>query len=68
VQSLNYAVLSQFDLFTFWYLAALAFGIALFAKVPLKKTLICIASFFLFKLVVTTALTYFSLKLTGMGS
>lgn len=67
VQSLSYAVLSQFDLFTFWYLAALALGIALFAKVPLKKALTCVASFFLFKLVVTTALTYFSLKLTGMG-
>ncbi len=67
VQSIGYVVLSQFDLFTFWYLAALVLGVALFARVPVKKSLICVAMYFVFKLAVTTLFTYISMRMMNVG-
>lgn len=65
-RSLPYVVLSQFDFFFLWYLAALALGIAVFARISLKKSMTIAALYFLFKSLVLVSISFFSMKLMGM--
>ena len=48
-RSLPFIVLSQFDFFSLWYLAALALGIAAFAKISPKKSISVIVAVFPFQ-------------------
>ena len=65
-RSLNFILLSQFDFFSLWYLAALALGIAAFAKISLKKSLVITVMYFLFKSLVLVAVSFFTMKMMGM--
>jgi hypothetical protein len=65
-RSLPFIVLSQFDFFSIWYLAALALGIAAFSRLSLKKSMIITVLYFLFKSLIVIAFSYFSMKLMGM--
>jgi len=65
-RSLPFIILSQFDFFSIWYLAALALGIAFFAKLSPRKSFFIALLYFLFKSLVFVSFSYFSLKLMGM--
>lgn len=65
-RSLPFLLLSQFDFFSLWYLAALALGIAAFSKISLKKSLSIMALYFLFKSLIVVAISFFSMKMIGM--
>ena len=65
-RSLPFIVLSQFDFFSLWYLAALALGIAAYAKMSLKKSISIMVAYFLFKSLVFIAFSYLTMKLVGM--
>jgi hypothetical protein len=65
-RSLPFIVLSQFDFFSLWYLAALALGIAVYAKISLKKSISVMVAYFLFKSLVFIAFSYLAMKLVGM--
>ena len=81
-RSLPYLILSQFDFFSIWYLAALALGIVFFSKISLKKSdsigsahfteislqksITIIVMYFLFKSLVFVLFSDFSMKLMGM--
>jgi hypothetical protein len=81
-RSMPFLILSQFDFFSIWYLAALALGIAFFSKTSLKKSdsmgsdhftkisaqksIIIVVLYFLFKSLVFVSFSYFSMKLMGM--
>jgi hypothetical protein len=65
-RTLPFIVLSQFDFFSIWYLAALALGIAVYAKIGLKKSISITVLYFLFKSLVFIAFSYFTMKLMGM--
>jgi len=65
-RSLGFIVLSQFDFFSIWYLAALALGIAVYAKISLKKSISVMVAYFLFKSLVFIAFSYLAMKLVGM--
>lgn len=65
-RSLPYIILSQFDFFSVWYLAALTMGIAFFAKISLKKSITIVVLYFLFKSLFFVSFSYFSMKLMGM--
>lgn len=65
-RSLSFIVLSQFDFFSIWYLAALALGIAFFAKISPQKSISIAVLYFLFKSLVFISFSYFSMKLLGM--
>jgi hypothetical protein len=65
-RSLSFITLSQFDFFSLWYLAALALGIAVFAKISPKKSITIAVLYFLFKSLILVALSFFSMKMMGM--
>jgi hypothetical protein len=65
-RSLPYIVLSQFDFFSLWYLAALSLGIAVYARISPKKSMTIAALYFLFKSLVLVSLSYFGMRLMGM--
>ncbi len=65
-RSLPYAILSQFDFFSFWYLVALALGIAVFTKGTWRKSVTVMVFYFLFKSLVFVSFSYFSMKVLGM--
>jgi hypothetical protein len=65
-RSLPYIVLAQVDFFSIWYLAALTLGIAHFTKMDLKKAITIMVLYFLFKSLVFSSFSYFSMKLMGM--
>lgn len=65
-RSLSFIVLSQFDFFSLWYLAALALGIAAFAKISPRKSMTIAFMYFLFKSLVLIAVSYFSMKMMGI--
>jgi hypothetical protein len=65
-RSLPFIVLAQFDFFSIWYLAALALGIAVYAKIGLKKSISITVAYFLFKSLVFVAFSYLTMKLVGM--
>jgi hypothetical protein len=65
-RSLPYVILSQFDFFSFWYLVALALGIAVFSKITWQKSMLVMAIYFLFKSLVFVSFSYLSMKLIGM--
>jgi len=65
-RSLPFIVLSQFDFFSIWYLAALALGIAFFAKISPQKCLFVAFLYFLFKSLVFISFSYLSIRLMGM--
>ncbi len=65
-RSLSYLLLSQFDLFSIWYLSALALGVAQFARISPRKSLGITAGYFLFKGIVVVAFSYFTLRLVGI--
>jgi len=65
-RSLPYVVLSQFDFFSLWYLAALALGVAIFARISLKKSVTITVMYFLFKSLVLVSISFFGMKLMGM--
>jgi len=65
-RSLPFIILSQFDFFSLWYLAALALGIAFFAKISLQKSFFIAFLYFLFKSLVFVSFSYLSIKLLGM--
>lgn len=62
-RSLSYLFLSQFDFFTIWYLLALAFGIALFAKIKTSKSVWITLAYFVFKAIVVVSFSYFTMRL-----
>lgn len=62
-RNLSFLVLSQFDFFTIWYLAALALGIAGFAKIKPRKSLLIAFSYFVFKAIVVVSFSYFTMRL-----
>lgn len=66
IRSLPFIVLSQFDFFSIWYLAALALGIAHFAKISPQKSFFIAFLYFLFKSLVFVSFSYFSMKLMGL--
>jgi hypothetical protein len=65
-RSLPFIVLSQFDFFSLWYLAVLALGIAVYAKISLRKSITVTGAYFLFKSLVFVAFSYLTMKLMGM--
>ncbi|HSQ34524.1 MAG TPA: YIP1 family protein [Candidatus Binatia bacterium] len=65
-RSVKFVILSQFDFLSIWYLLALAMGIALFTKISVKKSMVVMALYFLFKSVIFVSFSYFSMKLIGM--
>jgi len=65
-RSLSFIVLAQFDFFSIWYLAALALGIAFFAKISPQKSISIAVMYFIFKSLVFVSFSYFSMKLMGM--
>jgi hypothetical protein len=65
-RSLPFIILSQFDFFSIWYLVALALGIAVFAKISPKRSILIATLYFLFKSLVFVSFSYFSMKLLGM--
>ena len=65
-RSMPYIVLSQFDFFSIWYLLILALGIAQFARINLKKSIMVMVLYFIFKSLVFVSFSYFSMKLMGM--
>jgi hypothetical protein len=65
-RTLPFIILSQFDFFSLWYLAALAMGIAFFAKISPKKSIFIALLYFLFKSLIFITFSYFSMKLMGM--
>jgi hypothetical protein len=65
-RSLPYIILAQFDFFALWYLAALALGIAVFAKISVKKSVFILLLYFLFKSLVFISFSYLSMKIMGM--
>jgi hypothetical protein len=65
-RSLQFIVLAQFDFFSIWYLVALALGIAVYARIGLKKSVSVTIAYFLFKSLVFIAFSYLTMKLVGM--
>jgi hypothetical protein len=65
-RSLPFIALSQFDFFSIWYLAALALGIAIYAKISLKKSVAITVAYFLFKSLIFIAFSYLTMKMMGM--
>ncbi|HOW44331.1 MAG TPA: YIP1 family protein [Candidatus Aminicenantes bacterium] len=65
-RSLPFIVLSQFDFFSLWFLAALALGIAAYSKMAPRKSFGIAALYFLFKSLILVALSFFSMKMMGM--
>jgi len=65
-RSFSYLLLSQFDLFSIWYLSALALGIAQFAKISARKSFGITAGYFLFKGTVVVTFSYFTMRLIGI--
>ncbi len=65
-RSLPFIILSQFDFFAIWYLAALALGIAVFAKISPQKSLFIASLYFIFKSLVFVSFSYLSMRLMGM--
>jgi len=61
--SLNFWFISQVDLFSIWYVAALAAGVSVFAKMRLRKCLFVSLFYFVFKSVVTALFSYLSIKI-----
>lgn len=61
--SLNFWLLSQVDLFSTWYVVAIAAGVSVFAKLSLKKCLIISLLYFIFKSVVAAFFSYFGIKI-----
>ena len=65
-RSFSYLLLSQFDLFSIWYLSALALGIAQYAKISVRKSFGIAAGYFLFKGIVVVTFSYFIMRLIGI--
>jgi len=65
-RSLGFMVVSQLDVFTLWYLGALAAGIAVFAKISWRKSATIALYYFIFKVVILVGLSYLSMKIVGM--
>lgn len=65
-RSLPFIILSQFDFFAIWYLVALALGIAVFAKISPRKSLLIAFLYFIFKSLVFVSFSYLSMRLMGM--
>jgi hypothetical protein len=66
IRSLPYLVLAQFDFFSLWFLAALALGIAVFAKISPRKSLVIAALYFVFKSLILVAVSFFAMRMMGM--
>lgn len=62
-RNLSYLVLSQFDFFTIWYLIALAFGIAQFAKIKPQKSIWITLAYFVFKAITVVSFSYITMRL-----
>lgn len=52
-------LISRFDYFSIWYAIVIALGIAWFAKISIKKSMIISAVYFLFKVVIFAAFSFF---------
>lgn len=61
--SLNFWFVSQVDLFSAWYLFAIAAGVSVFAKMSLKKCLFISLLYFIFKSVVAALFSYLGIKI-----
>jgi hypothetical protein len=66
IRSLPFIALSQFDFFSLWYLAALALGIAAYARISPKKSIFIAVLYFLFKSIVFIGFSYIMMKITGI--
>jgi len=65
-RSLPFILLAQFDFFSLWYLAALALGIAVFAKISPRKSISITIMYFLFKSLVVVSASYLAMRMVGM--
>jgi predicted phage tail protein len=65
-RSFSFLLLSQFDFFSIWYLAALALGIAVFAKISPRKSISITILYFAFRALVVVSVSYFAMRLVGM--
>jgi hypothetical protein len=65
-RGLPFLVLAQFDFFSLWFLAALALGTAVFAKISPRKSLVIAALYFVFKSLILVAASFFSMRMMGM--
>jgi len=61
--SLNFWFVSQVDLFSIWYVAAIAVGVSVFAKMSLRKCLFISLFYFIFKSVVAALFSYLGIKI-----
>ena len=61
--SLNFFFVSQVDLFAIWYVAVIAAGVSVYAKMSLKKCLFVSSFYFIFKSVVAALFSYLGIKI-----
>jgi hypothetical protein len=61
--TLAFLVVSKFDIFYLWYLAALAAGVSVFSKMSLKKSLLVAFLYFLFISAIKTSFSWLALKI-----
>jgi hypothetical protein len=65
IRSPAYAMLSQFDLFSIWFLVALALGIAIFSKMKLFKSLGIASAYFVFRSIIVVLFTLLMMRMWG---
>ncbi len=65
IRSPAYVMLSQFDLFTIWFLVALALGVATYSRMKVSKSLGIAAAYFAFRAVVLLLFTIFFMRIMG---
>lgn len=61
--TLAFLIISKFDIFYLWYLAALAAGVSVFSKMSFKKTLLVATLYFLFVSAIKIAFSFLALKI-----
>jgi len=63
--SLSLLVFSQIDIFSIWYLIAIATGIAVFSKMSFKKSIFIAILYFLFKSITKILFSYMFIRVMG---
>jgi hypothetical protein len=61
--TLAFLIVSKFDIFYLWYLAALAAGVSVFSKMSFKKTLLVAVLYFLFISAIKISFSFLALKI-----
>ena len=63
--SLSFLIFSQIDIFSIWYLIAIATGVAVFSKISFKKSIFIAILYFLFKSITKISFSYIFIKIMG---